>query len=114
MDEDLEGFADIECRLSVLSGTLAEQPDAALGGRRTAKRLRALARGASHLVETARAVPEKRVAAVLKRAGRRLLTFQRAVERARNRDKIEPALSAELLGLTTGTSSALAVLRAGA
>lgn len=114
MDEDLKGFAAIECRLSLLDGALGEQPETALGGRRTARRLRALAKSAAHFVESARVVPEKRVAGVLKKASRRLLTFQRAVEKAHNRGKIPGDVSALLLSLTTSTSSELAVLRAGA
>jgi YVTN family beta-propeller protein len=81
--------------LDALVSALSAAPAAALGGKATKKRLRALIVGARAKVSAARA--GRRVAKSLKQAVKLLGAFSKAVERAIQRDHIKPEVGGPLL-----------------
>lgn len=111
LDEPLEGFEAVDCRLGTLADTLAAQPPTSLGGTRSAKQLTVKVSKARKLVTTARGA--KNPAVALKRADRQLRSFDKVVGKMAAKGKVPAALRDRLLGLSQSTSAEIGVLRAG-
>lgn len=95
----LADFDGLLCRLAALTATINQAGDAALGGKRAAKKLRKKLGRATKLVEAARDGKPKKQAKKLRAAGRQMNGFLKLVARGQQKGKIDAALAGTLGGL---------------
>jgi hypothetical protein len=99
LEEPLDGFDAVDCALGFLQEMVVAEPDEALGGKKSARRLRGKLGKADVLVEKARASgkPEK----ILGKARRKVVSFDTQIGKLIEGGKLDPTLGGELLDLST-------------
>jgi hypothetical protein len=97
LDEPLLGFDAVACAVGLLNDDLALRLDDDLGGRKKAKGLRKAIGKAGSLVEKARLnTKAKKQAKFLKKAGRKIASFERKVAKFAEKGKVSLELAATL------------------
>ena len=99
LEEPLEGYEAIDCALVFLQETVADQPDAALGGGKSARRLAGKLAKARALVDKAQTA--SKAAKLLAKAMHKVASFEKQVGTLLEKGKIEDGLANELLDLST-------------
>jgi hypothetical protein len=107
-------MAAASCRIQMLTDTLDASTPTALGGARTAHRLRALLKQANRALDSVER--GTKVKASLRSGRRALDSFEALVHSGlkRKRGAIEPAIGELLLGLAADTTNSLGALQASA
>ncbi|HWP65935.1 MAG TPA: hypothetical protein VNO26_08495 [Candidatus Limnocylindria bacterium] len=98
LDQPLNGYAAVDCAVTLLRDTVAAQDELALGGRRSAKRLAGKIEKTRVLVERSRT--SRKAARLLVKAGKKVVSFEVQVAKLLARDKISDGLAEELLALS--------------
>jgi hypothetical protein len=108
----LADFDGLLCRLAALTATLGQSSDAALGGKKTAKKLKKKAARATSLVEAARdATKAKKRGKKLKGAGKQVASLLKIVGKGLDKGKIDAALAGTLRGLGEAAAVQIGQLR---
>jgi len=107
----LADFDGLLCRLAALTATAGQAPDAALGGKKTAKKIKKKLARATKLVEAARDGKPKKQGKKLKAAKKQLTGFLKIVRKGQEKGKIEAALAGTLIGLGDAAAVQLDQLR---
>jgi len=108
----LADYDGLLCRLAALTATLGQSSDAALGGKKSAKKLKKKAARATSLVEAARGASKaKKRGKKLKAAGKQVAGLLKAVGKGRDKGKIDAALAGTLTGLGEAAAVQIGQLR---
>lgn len=107
----LADFDGLLCRLAAITATLVQQQDAALGGKKTAKKIKKKVARATALAEAARDGKPKKQAKKLKGAGKQIASFLKIVRKGQEKGKIEAALAGTLTGLGDAAAVQIGQLR---
>jgi hypothetical protein len=108
----LADFDGLLCRLAALTATLGQSPDATLGGKKSAKKLRKKAARATALVEAARGASKaKKRGKKLKAAGKQVAALLKIVSKGLAKGKIDAALAGTLTGLGEAAAVQIGQLR---
>ncbi len=106
----LADFDGLLCRLAAITATLGQSTDAAVGGKKTGKKLRKKATRATLLAEAARdASKAKKRGRKLKAAGKQVASLLKIV--GKRHDKIDAALAGTLTGLGEAAAVQIVQLR---
>jgi hypothetical protein len=95
----LADFDGLLCKLAAISATLGQSSDTALGGKKTAKKLRKKVARATTLAEAARDGKPKKRAKKLKGAAKQIGGFLKIVRKGQEKGKIDAALAGTVTGL---------------
>ena len=109
LDQPLEGFDGVDCRLRTLSDMLASEPPELLGGTKSARMLKAKIVQVLRLVDTART--KRKPAATLRQAKQVLKLFRTLAKRGMRRHHIDERVGAQLVTLASETASLIDSLR---
>lgn len=108
----LADFDGLLCRLAALTATLGQSTDAALGGKKTAKKLRKKTTRATSLAEAARdASKAKKRGKKLKGAGKQVASLLKIVRKGLDKGKIDAALAGTLTSLGEAAAVQIGQLR---
>jgi hypothetical protein len=104
----LAEFEGLLCRLTAISATMGQASETALGGKKTAKKIRKKITRATKLIEFARDAKPRKRGKKLKGAGKQLNGFLKIV---RSNSKIDGAVAGALTGLCDAAVTQIAQLR---
>jgi hypothetical protein len=108
----LSDFDGLLCRLAAITATLVQTPDDALGGKKTAKKIKKKVSQATSLTEGARdATKAKKRVKKLRGAGKQLAGFLKIVRKGQDKGKIDAALAGTLTGLGDAAATQIDQLR---
>jgi hypothetical protein len=109
----LADFDGLLCRLAALTATLGQSSDAALGGKKSAKKMKKKVSRATLLAESARSATKARKRGKkLKGADKQLGSFLKIVRKGQEKGKIDAALAGTLTGLGDAAALQIDQLRA--
>ena len=109
----LAEFDGLLCRLAAITATLVQSTDDALGGKKSAKKLKKKASRTTLLAESARdATKAKKRGKKLKGADKQLAGFLKIVRKGQDKGKIDAALAGTLTGLGDAAALQIDQLRA--
>lgn len=98
LDEPLEGYDALECVVSLLDGMVTSQPEAALGGRKSAKRLAHKVTKIQALIDKSRT--SSKAARLLVKAQKQVVSFQTQIAKLQAHAKLGEPLATDLLDLS--------------
>jgi hypothetical protein len=107
----LADFDGLLCKLAAMTATLGQSPDTALGGKKTAKKLKKKVARATKLAEAARDGSAKKRGKKLKAAGKQIASFLKAVRKGQQKGKIDAAVAGTLTGLGDAVAVQIGQLR---